>query len=128
MKIAKTLLIGLVFSTLWMACKKDNDSVAEFNIVGMWEGKIGSGSNTPSGQYALNIKSNGTVERISASGNVSATGTWQLNGTVFTATYTYPGTGGTATVDASVDKAKNKIDGMWENTGNEEGTFYLVKK
>lgn len=128
MKLVKTLLAGIVFSTLLIACKKDNDTAPVFSIHGLWEGKIGSGSSTPSGQYALNIKSNGTIERISSNGAVSATGTWQLDGVNLTATYTYPGNGGTVTITASVDKAKNKIDGYWENTGNEDGTFILSKK
>jgi hypothetical protein len=33
----------------------------------------------------------------------------------------------TLLVDGTVDKAKNKLVGYWENTGDEDGTFYATR-
>ena len=127
MKHLKGIAMALLLTATLVACKKDSEP-APFTMIGKWVGKIGKGSNTPSGYYALNIKSNGTVERISSNGDVSATGTWALEGEAFTAVYTYPGSGGTVNVDATVEKAQNKLTGYWENTGDEEGTFYATRQ
>lgn len=122
MKHLKSLAIALLLTTAFVACKKDTDAPV-FTMVGKWTGKIGSGSNEPSGQYALNVKANGTIERISSNGEASASGTWTLEGTVFTAMYTYSN-GTVVNVDGSVDKSQMKLTGFWENSGGEEGTFY----
>lgn len=126
MKHLKGIAMTLLLTATLVACKKDSEP-APFTIIGSWVGKIGQSSNEPSGYYELNIKSNGTIERISTNGEVSATGTWTLEGEVFTAVYTYPGSGGTVNVDGTVDKAKNKLFGYWENTGDEYGTFYATR-
>ena len=122
MKHLKSVSLALLLMAALVACKKDSEAPA-FTMVGKWTGKIGSGNNEPSGQYALNVKANGTIERVSSGGEVSATGTWALEGTVFTAMYTYPN-GTVVDVDGSVDKAQMKLTGNWENSGGEEGTFY----
>jgi hypothetical protein len=126
MKHLKGIAMTLLLTATLVACKKDSEP-ALFTMTGKWVGKIGQGSSEPTGYYALNIKSNGTIERISSNGEVSATGTWTLEGEVFTAIYTYPGSGGTVNVDGTVDKGKNKLVGFWENTGDEEGTFYATR-
>ena len=89
---------------------------SSFSIEGKWAGKIGTGAATPSGQYALNIKSGGVVERVNSSGNVTATGTWQMNGNNFTATYNYSN-GTVVDVTGTIDKAKYKLTANWENIG-----------
>jgi hypothetical protein len=127
MKHLKSIAIAMLLTATFISCKKDSVP-PPFTMVGKWVGKIGQGSSAPNGYYALNMKSNGTVERISSNGEVSATGTWSLEGDVFTAVYTYPGSGGTVNVDGTVDKSQKKLTGFWENTGDEEGTFYATRQ
>lgn len=129
MKFLKGLTMTLTLAILFAACSKNNDDTTPppFVIEGKWSGKIGTGAASPSGQYALNIKPNGTVERINGSGTVTASGNWQLNGNSFTATYHYSN-GTVVSVNGSVDKVKYKLTGNWENNGGEEGTLYASKE
>jgi hypothetical protein len=126
MKFLRTAVVALFVSAAFTACKKD-DVTPVFTIEGSWTGKIGTGSSVPSGQYALNIKAGGVIERISSNGSVSATGTWQLEGNNFTATYNYPG-GTIVNIAGTVDKAINKISADWSNNGGEQGTLYANKQ
>ena len=126
MKIFNGLFMALFLATSLVACKKDNDA-PPFTIEGKWEGKIGSGTSTPSGQYALTIKPGGVVERVNGSGSVTATGTWQLTGDNFSATYNYKN-GTIVEVTGTVNKGTQKIAGNWDNNGGEEGSFYANKQ
>lgn len=123
----KSLFAAILLTTAFAACSKNNDDTPPpFVMDGLWEGKIGTGSVTPSGQYALKIKPGGIVERVNSSNNVTASGTWQLNGSNFTATYNYSN-GTIVSVTGTVDKGKNKLTATWENNGNEEGTLFANK-
>ncbi|MFC0774443.1 hypothetical protein [Terrimonas alba] len=126
MKIIKSLAVALLLTTSFVACKKDN-TPPPFTIEGKWEGKIGTGNATPSGQYALNIKSGGTIERVNSNGTITASGTWQLAGDNFSATYNYQN-GTVVEVVALIDKGSKKLSGSWENNGGEEGSFYANKQ
>lgn len=125
MKILKSFIAVILLGTVLMACKKD-DVTPPFVFEGKWEGKIGNGSSTPSGQYALNIMPGGSLQRLSSSGAVSGTGTWQLAGNSFTATYTLA-SGTVVNISGTVDKGKYKISGIWNNP-SETGTWYVNKK
>lgn len=127
MKILKTAIIALFVSTAFIACSKDKNEPAGFSIEGSWTGKIGTGAVTPNGQYALNIKKGGTLERIGANGTVSASGSWSIVGDTFTGIYFYSN-GTVVDISGTVDQSKNKLTGTWENNGGEEGTFYADKQ
>lgn len=128
MRILKTAVIALFVSAAFAACSKDDvKSTSSFKMEGVWDGKIGQNSNTPSGQYKLNIKPGGTIERISSNGSVSASGSWNLNGNTFTAIYFYSN-GTVVDLNGTVDKSKNKLDAGWSNNGGEEGTLYVIKQ
>ncbi len=128
MKILKSALVVLMLSAAFVACKKDDVQPQQpaFSIEGTWEGKIASGSAIPYGQYALNIKPGGGLQRVNKSGSVSASGTWQLSGNSFSGNYNYA-SGTVVTFSATVDKAQKKISGSWQNNGGEQGTFYVTK-
>jgi|SRR5687767_2850857 len=128
MKIMKLFFMSLFLAAVFVACKKDNDNTPPpFAMEGLWEGKIGTGSVTPSGQYALKVKAGGVVERINSNGSVTASGSWQLNGNNFSATYNYS-SGTIVNVTGNVDKGKNKMTATWKNNGNEEGSLYVDKQ
>jgi hypothetical protein len=125
MKFLRTAIVALFITGALVACKKDKDLPA-FTIEGSWTGKIGNDADIPSGQYALNIKKGGSLERIGANGTVSATGSWNQQGNAFTGIYFYAN-GTVVDIIGTVDKSTNKITGSWSNNGNEEGSFYLNK-
>jgi len=127
MKFLRIAIVVLFVSTVFTACHKDGESTSSFKMEGVWDGKIGQNSDMPSGQYKLNIKSGGTVERISSNGSVSASGSWNLAGDKFTAIYFY--TNGTVVdITGTVDKGKNKLTATWTNNGGEEGSLYVNKQ
>jgi len=125
MKFIRTTIVALFITGAFVACSKDHDAPA-FSIEGSWNGKIGTGAATPSGQYALHIKQGGNLDRIGSTGSVSASGTWTLQGNAFTGTYFYSN-GTVVDITGTVDKTTNKITGTWSNNGNETGTFYVNK-
>lgn len=127
MKHLKSLAIALLLTTTFIACKKDS-TPPPFTMNGMWEGKIGDNNDVPDGQYKLNIKGIGVIERISSSGKVSATGTWLLEGDKFSAHYIFADGNTMVTLEGTVDKQQRKLTGTWENDGDETGTFYATQK
>jgi hypothetical protein len=127
MKHLKSLAIALLLTTTFIACKKDS-TPPPFTMNGIWEGKIGDNNDAPDGQYKLNIKANGVIERISFNGNVSATGTWLLEGDEFSGHYIFADGNTIVTLEGTVDKQQKKLTGTWENDGDEVGTFYATQK
>jgi hypothetical protein len=127
MKHLKSLAIALLLTSAFIACKKDS-SPPPFTMNGIWEGKIGDNSDVPDGQYKLNIKANGVIERINFNGNVSATGTWSLEGDDFSGHYIFADGNTIVTLEGTVDKQQRKLTGTWENDGDEVGTFYATQK
>jgi hypothetical protein len=126
MKFLRTTIMALFITGAFVACSKDHDTPA-FSIEGSWSGKIGTGAASPSGQYALNIKKGGVIDRIGSTGSVSASGSWNLTGNNFTAIYFYAN-GTVVDVTGTLDKSNNKITATWENNGGEEGTLYVNKQ
>ena len=127
MKHLKSLAIALLLTTAFIACKKDS-APPPFTMNGIWEGKIGDNNDVPDGQYKLNIKSNGVIERINSSEKVSATGTWLLVGDEFSATYAFTSGSTIVSLEGTVDRQQRKLTGTWENDGDEVGTFYATQK
>jgi hypothetical protein len=125
MKFIRTALAALFITATLVACKKDKDLPA-FTVEGSWSGKIGTGAASPNGQYALNIKKAGSLDRIGANGTISASGSWNLQGNTFTGIYFYSN-GTVVDITGTLDKTSNKITGTWSNNGNEEGSFYVNK-
>lgn len=123
MKHLKSVAMAILLTATLVACKKDNVP-APFTMNGIWEGKIGDNNDAPDGQYKLNLKGSGIIERINSSGVVSATGTWLLEGTDFSASYIFADGNTIVTLEGTVDKDQRKLTGTWENDGDEVGTFY----
>ncbi|MGN6294608.1 MAG: hypothetical protein ACTHMV_17800 [Chitinophagaceae bacterium] len=131
MKLIKFFAAGLLMAALFTACSKDKDTPAPpaFNIVGRWEGKLGTGSSIPTGFFGLDVKANGKLDRINDEGEISGSGTWTVNGNTFTGHYVSNSNGVSIDVIATVDKLSNKLTGgTWENSGNNSGTWYANKK
>jgi hypothetical protein len=123
MKISRLAILAFILATTLIACKKDNDNDNQdsFAMEGVWKGTTGNG-----GFFGVNIKQNGTLERINSSGDVSATGTWQLSGNTLSGSYDFA-SGTHVVMSATVDKANHKFSGTWSNNGGEQGTMQANK-
>jgi len=125
MKNVRNLLVVLLTLTTLAACKKDKQN--SFIVEGSWEGKIGNGVVTPTGQLALNLLPQGQLERINSSGNIAGTGTWTLSGDTFNASYTL-NSGTVVILSGTLDKGQSRISGNWSNDGDETGTWFVTKE
>ncbi|MET0464619.1 MAG: hypothetical protein ABW007_15745 [Chitinophagaceae bacterium] len=132
MKLVKFFAATILMAALVTSCSKDKKNIEPptpaFDITGLWQGKIGSGSAVPTGSFALEIKAGGKVDRLS-DGSVIGTGTWTLVGDVFKAEYTGKQNGVVVKISAKIDKIDNKLtNGTWKNDSDLDGTWYANKK
>eukprot|EP01035_Chromulina_nebulosa_P058173 gene58173-79673_t len=116
MKKFKNLFLFLLASLVLISCKKDTNTLTSpHTIAGIYEGKFGTGNNTPASFYSFNIKPNGILEEISNTGEVLGTGIWTISGSTFQGSYDYDEPSNNsysvkATYNAS---AKNLTNGTW---------------
>ena len=130
-----TLAFVALFALLpFISCKKDECPVPVYPIEGLWVGKYGSGSATPSSGYSMVIESGGKLT-IADGDNITssskATGTWTLTGNVFSATYTYSTPGGsTFSIKADWSNNGKMSNGTWgpNATPTGSGTWYMDRK
>jgi hypothetical protein len=88
MKTIQFFLTFCLAAFLFTACSKDNDS-GNAAMQGIWQGKWGSGSQTPTNFFQFKMESNGQLQRLDEQNQVIATGTWSVNGIEFECTYTH---------------------------------------
>lgn len=111
------LLAAMSMMIFFSSCKKDEVIPPVYPVEGLWVGKYGSGTSTPTSGYSMVVEAGGKItvadgDNITSSSK--ATGTWVLTGNVFTATYTYTSAGG-STFSIKAD---------WSNTGKmTNGTY-----
>jgi hypothetical protein len=99
-------------------------------VVGIWTGKYGSGSATPTANYRFILYAGGALQ-VDIDGtsawSTNAKGTWSQSGAVVTGTYTYYFGGSTFSFSGTV--SGNAMTGTWGNgaltTGG--GTFSLTR-
>ncbi len=115
MRSLKFLLITLVLSSAFIACKKDkHESPPQTQLEGKWVGKFGFGNAAPSDFYSFNIKPGGILEELGETGLKTGVGTWKLEGNIFTgSTTSVLGTGSKYSVIGAFDQSKLKLDGNW---------------
>ena len=93
MKLLKILTLVLLSGSAFIACQKDHDKPsteppAVLGIEGTYKGTYSSADTLTSTPFILNIKPGGVFEEIEIqSGLPTGQGTWQLQGTKFTANY-----------------------------------------
>lgn len=123
-----SIALLLVLTTAFFSCKKDNkDTKPVFVTEGTYVGKIGSGVQIPNGHFSIQLKSGGLLDRINESGTVSATGTWQRNGSAFTAHYE-TSNGVKVDLTGTITESQKRIQGNWENNNGVSGSFYATKE
>jgi len=127
MKLVGMMMAIMLISVLAISCKKDKEE-AGFVMEGLWSGKIGTGVQIPNGQYSIFLKKGGVIERVNSSGTATATGTWSINGTAFTAQYTFTSGGTVVNLTGTLNKELKRLSGDWTNDGDEEGSWYATQQ
>lgn len=140
MKSFLTKLVAIfslvVFS---FACSKDDTTASTpiptitYQIQGLYSGKYGNGTATPSSGYSMVVEDGGKVtvaDGATLTGSSLATGTYTLVNNVFKATYTYSG-GSTFSIQANYSPITGKLSsGTWGSgssfTGS--GTWFMDRK
>lgn len=123
------MTLVLTFSS----CKKDDCPAPTYPVEGLWVGKYGSGTNTPTSGYSMVVEAGGRIT-VADGDNITAStrafGTWTLTGNVFTATYTYSPGGNTFSIKADWSNTGKMTNGTYgsgtNNTGG--GTWFMDRK
>lgn len=125
-KLLPLLLLCAAF--LNFSCSKDNDDPT-YQVAGLWIGTY-TVTQLPQQQplyYSFSIKPDGRVltEGVGADGNrYYSTGTWTLNGNLFTATYTsinYSGAPVTQSATLTYQNSGTMTNGTWTDVVNPNG-------
>lgn len=98
------------------------------DLQGKWQGKMGMGTKDPDGYFGIMLQPNGTLTRINNAGNITATGTWKLDGENLHGTYQFLDDSVTVNISGTIDPSIKTFEGTWNNEGDNKGTFSLNKK
>lgn len=95
MKVSKIMFSVFMAMAALMSCKKDHDEIKKTTIEGRWEGTYINDASGNSFYYSFNIKPDGVIEEINASGEKIGEGTWEIDSNnIFSAHYKWiPPTG-----------------------------------
>ena len=109
---------------------QDDEGTPTDTVEGIWVGNYGYGSENPDIYYSFNIKSNGVIEELNSHKGVKGSGTWELVGDQFTASYEWGSPYFTGfMVTATFDKAHGKLTGYWGyDTDSDGGKWDMEKK
>jgi len=118
MKLLKIFSIALLLGTTFMACKKDSHSTTPApsnSIEGKYTGKYGFEDEGLVDPFILVIKPGAVFQEIGVhSGAPTGQGTWQLNGSKFTANYKMLFSPyNEYSVALTYDAANKKLKGTW---------------
>jgi len=134
----KNILYFIVFFLCLSGCKKEEANSSLKALAGTWKGNYSSPPDMPNEELlqAWELKDNGQIivhdarQTTDAPSANRAVGTWSINGTLFTATYTFQTVNvnrrlqGTLQNDNKIIKGTRGTNGS--STGN--GTFTMTKE
>jgi hypothetical protein len=128
-----TLLAFAATGFILVSCKKDNTTTpAPAAHEGYWKGKYGVGSNRPSLDYSMLIKSDGTFRIYDGSDTATAVkyeGTYTVSGTTFTGVYNLVGGGIQYSTLAGFNAQFTGLDGTYgSGTNTTNGGNYTLTK
>ena len=130
LRIASVALI-LFFTATACSKKSNNSTPSPSSVAGVWVGKYGFGNETPTIFYSFNIKASGIIEELSSTGEVKATGTWEIDNNILTAKYTNvaPSTSKYSVIGA-FNSSTGKILGNWgySSSATNGGTWEMTRK
>lgn len=125
-----TLALLLAVATMSIiSCKKEDTPPPVYPVEGLWVGKYGSGTATPSNGFSMVIETGGKVT-VADGDNITtsnkAPGTWTLTGNTYKATYSYPGPL-TYSIQANWSNDGKMVSGTWGPGTNPtgSGTWYM---
>ncbi len=132
------IIIYIIFFSLLSACKKEEANSSIKALAGVWKGNYSSPPDMPGEGLlqAWELKENGEIivhdarQTTDAPSANRAVGTWSINGTLFTATYTFQTVNvnrrlqGVLQNDNKIIKGTRGTNGS--STGN--GTFTMTKE
>jgi hypothetical protein len=126
MMLGKSMALILLSCTLFISCSKDKDN-GPVSIEGTWEGTFNFGPNTQTYKWGLNLKAGGVMEGLDENGQVTGTGTWEIQNNIITGDYVE--NGDVITIVAAFYPQQKKLLGDWGFDGSvNEGTFDMSKK
>ncbi len=115
------------------SCKKDT-TVTEPTptYIGYWKGKYGPGTNRPTLDYAMLLKTNGSFRIYEGTDTATAVkyeGSYTVTGTNFTGTYNLVGGGIQYTTLAGFNAQFTSMDGTYgSGTNTSNGGSYVLNK
>ena len=126
----KLMMFLLLSSSVFFACQKEDEGTPTDTVEGLWIGNYGFGSDNPDIFFSFNIKAGGVIEELNKNKGVKGSGSWQLEGDDFTATYQWGAPYFTTyTVSATFDKAHGKLSGYWgyDDSDSDGGKWNMEK-
>ena len=130
----KSLFLALaVVLFTFSSCKKDKNEVPPTpTIEGTWAGKYGAGNSVPSIFFSFVINKDGTLKVKSDDPNkeFNGTGTWKMNGEIFTGVYQYTGQNMKWNVAAKVNIAAGTMEGSYGDgeTIADNGSYSMTRQ
>jgi hypothetical protein len=123
-----------MFTLFLVSCSKDEVPAPTYPMEGLWVGKYGSGTGTPTSGFSMVIESGGKIT-VADGDNITtsskAAGTWTVTGNVFKATYTYSTPGGsTFSIQADWSNDGKMTNGTWGSgsSATGSGTWFMDRK
>lgn len=110
----------MLVASVMLSCSKDDDATTSFNATGKWEGKLIDGSSGLATFYGLQLNADGTLTRYKSTGEILATGNWQLVGDSIKANYEFL-SGSKFSIAGKVEKSIGKMNGTWGSGSNPKG-------
>lgn len=129
MRVLKFAIITLFLSAAAMSCNKEKNDPPAPAIEGRFVGVYGFDSDVPSIYYSLNFKPGGVIEELDDAGQLKGTGTYQVNGNILTAHYTWA-TGTEFSIRATYNEAQGELmNGTWgwNDSFTNGGTWSMEK-
>ncbi len=130
-----TFLFGVFICMTIISCKKDKATTTDPTpaYIGFWTGKYGIGTNRPTFDYAMLLKTNGVFRIYEGADTASAVkyeGNYTVAGTNFTGTYNLLGGGIQYTTVAGFNALFTGLDGTFGSGTNSTngGSYTLVKQ
>ena len=133
-KILKSIPLLMLAVFTFVSCKKDNDipAPATVAIEGLYAGKYGFDNEIPDTDQKYKIKAGGIFQEISIhNGSVVGQGSWLLNGSTLTATYTMVFSPYSKySISATFNASTNKLTGTWgsDNSNTDGGKIDMTKQ
>ena len=136
MSFLKTFALLLILGSSFVACKKDDNDKPGSNpdaapFIGKWTGTFGYDNSNSGYFFAINVKADGVIQELNASGVAKGQGTWTLQGTTLKGSYKMLFSPfNQYSVITKVNASTGKMEGSWgyDGDGGDGGQILLTKQ